>query len=142
MARRSKGQPISADIDIYIADTLGELGLFFRVAPISFMGKSLVDLGGQNPLEPARLGSAVLFGPHMWNFPDIAETLVASGAAELITDANTLTIALNRLLQDPKLCRIRGDLGKEVAGSHNDVLQQFIKELQPFLEAISSKCPV
>ncbi|NQV57737.1 MAG: 3-deoxy-D-manno-octulosonic acid transferase, partial [Rhodospirillales bacterium] len=65
VARRTAADPIDAETEIYVADTMGELGLFFRATPISFMGKSLVRLGGQNPLEALRLGSAVLHGPHM-----------------------------------------------------------------------------
>ena len=136
VARRSKGHLINSDTDIYLADTLGELGLFFRLAPVSFMGKSLINLGGQNPLEPARLGSAVLFGPHMWNFPDIAETLLVAGAAELVKDADTLTAALNQLLLNPQLCGSRGVLGQEIAGSQSDILQRIMDELKPFLRAV------
>ena len=105
---------------------MGELGLFFRLSPVSFIGKSLIDMGGQNPLEPARLKSAVLFGPHMWNFPDITEALLVSGAAELVSDSQSLAAALNRLLNDVNLCRSRGEKGQIVATVRtprgNDVL--------------------
>ena len=138
-ALRSAGELINDNVDIYVADTLGELGLFFRLAPISFMGKSLVNLGGQNPLEPARLGSAVLFGPHMWNFPDITETLLAAGAAEVVCNPDELTEALNRLLPNLKLCRSRGNLGQEIAGSQYEVLKRVMNEIHPFIEAVKSK---
>ena len=71
------------DIDIYIADTLGELGLIYRLAPIVFMGGSLASHGGQNPIEAIRLGAAVVHGPHVWNFAEIYATLDAAHGAGL-----------------------------------------------------------
>ena len=131
--RRSKGDAIVSKTDIYLADTLGELGLFFRLSPISFMGKSLVDLGGQNPLEPARLGSAVLFGPHMWNFADISRRLLDADAAVEVGDANALTAAVDRLLADSDLCEARGQKGKIIADSENDVLDRVTDALAPYI---------
>jgi 3-deoxy-D-manno-octulosonic-acid transferase len=78
VARRSLGQPITADTEIYIADTMGELGLFYRLATFAFIGKSLVGEGGQNPLEAARLGVAVLAGPHTENFQEAYDTIFAA----------------------------------------------------------------
>ena len=69
-------------IDVYVADTLGELGLIYRLAPIVFMGGSLVEHGGQNPIEAIRLGAAVLHGPHVWNFAEIYATLDEAHGAE------------------------------------------------------------
>ena len=130
---RSRGDTILSKTDIYLADTLGELGLFFRLSPISFMGKSLVNLGGQNPLEPARLGSAVLFGPHMWNFADIAQRLLDADAAEEVSDADALTAAVDRLLADPSICEPRGRKGKFIAESENDVLDRVTDALAPYI---------
>ena len=70
-ALRSRGDLPDARREIYIADTLGELGLIYRLAPIVFMGGSLVGHGGQNPIEAAKLGAAILHGPHVWNFAEI-----------------------------------------------------------------------
>ncbi|MGB0750291.1 MAG: 3-deoxy-D-manno-octulosonic acid transferase, partial [Magnetospiraceae bacterium] len=94
VALRSKGQPLEDGAEVYIADTIGELGLFFRLADVVFMGKSLVPMGGQNPLEPARLGKPVLFGPHMANFEEIAQRMVDAGAARQVTGENGLLEAL------------------------------------------------
>ena len=142
VSRRSAGETIYGDTSIYLADTMGELGLFYRLSPVSFIGKSLVDMGGQNPLEPARLKSAVLFGPHMWNFPDITEALLLAGAAELVTDSGSLAAALNRLLQDLNLCRSRGEKGRRVAGAHNSILQKVNHELRPFIVSAEKKHPI
>ena len=138
VTRRSNGDAIVSRTDIYLADTLGELGLFFRLSPISFIGKSLVDQGGQNPLEPARLGSAVLFGPHMWNFDEISRRLLDSNAAEEVGNANALAAAVDRLLANPELRASRGRRGKIIADSGNDVLDRVTISLAPFIsEAVA-----
>jgi 3-deoxy-D-manno-octulosonic-acid transferase len=134
-ARRAAGDDITAETDVYVADTMGELGLFFRLAPVSFMGKSLIDLGGQNPIEPARLGSAILFGPHMWNFPDVSARLVATGAAETVPDAGALGNAVAGLLDDPALCRRRADAAIGVAEAEAGVLDNVLGHLEPLLRA-------
>src|SRR5262249_31118833 len=72
---RSRGELPTPDTDIYIADTLGELGLIYRVASIVFVGGSLASHGGQNPIEPIKLGAAILHGPHVWNFAEIYTAL-------------------------------------------------------------------
>ena len=55
--------------DVYVADTIGELGMLYKLAPVAFIGGSLVDRGGQNPIEAVRHGAVVLVGPHWQNFP-------------------------------------------------------------------------
>ncbi|WP_138465291.1 3-deoxy-D-manno-octulosonic acid transferase [Poseidonocella sp. HB161398] len=87
------------DCEIYVADTLGEMGLWYRLAPVSFVGGSLVRVGGHNPYEPAALGSAILHGPHVHNFADIYARLDAAAAALRIADAQGLGEAVAELLQ-------------------------------------------
>lgn len=104
VARRKAEGPLSPDVEIYVADTLGELGLFYRIAPVAFMGGSLVKHGGQNPIEPIGLGAAVLHGPHIHNFADVYAALDAlPGAPKPVTDAATLAEAASRLLADEAL---------------------------------------
>jgi len=79
LARRAAGEDPSPGVALYVADTLGELGLFYRLARAAFVGGSLVPHGGQNPLEPARLDCPVLMGPHAWNFAEIVARLEAAG---------------------------------------------------------------
>src|SRR5690606_8141479 len=79
VARRAAGEPIGAETDIYVADTVGELGLFYRLAPIAFIGGSLVPHGGQNLLEAAKLNCAILQGPHTANFAAIVAEMQAAG---------------------------------------------------------------
>ena len=91
--RSRRAQPMP-DIGIYVADTLGELGLIYRIAPIVFMGGSLASHGGQNPIEAIRLGAAVLHGPHVWNFAEIYAALDAAHGAECVADEEALTARL------------------------------------------------
>ncbi|MFM7608177.1 MAG: 3-deoxy-D-manno-octulosonic acid transferase, partial [Alphaproteobacteria bacterium] len=94
VARRGAGQEAGAEVAVYVADTLGELGLFYRLARVALIGGSLVPHGGQNPLEAARLACPILIGPHHFNFSEIIarlraahgliETPDGSGAAEAL----------------------------------------------------------
>jgi 3-deoxy-D-manno-octulosonic-acid transferase len=84
VAQRSKGEPVTAETDVYLADTLGEMGLWYRIASVSFVGGSLVDVGGHNPFEPALLGSAIIHGPHVRNFIDGYRRLAQADAAVLV----------------------------------------------------------
>ena len=83
MALRSREELPTATSDIYVADTMGELGLFYRFAPIVFMGGSLVPHGGQNPIEAVKLGASIVHGPHVFNFSDVYEALDKAGGARL-----------------------------------------------------------
>lgn len=94
VARRSKGESIGPDTDIYLADTLGEMGLWYRVASVAFVGGSLVEVGGHNPFEPALLGCAVIHGPHVRNFAEAYARLRVAGAAVEVHDTGSLARAL------------------------------------------------
>jgi 3-deoxy-D-manno-octulosonic-acid transferase len=97
-AQRSKGEPLTADTDVYLVDTLGEMGLWYRLASVSFVGGSLAEVGGHNPFEPALLGSAILHGPHVRNFSDGYARLGAARAAVEVRDADGLAAALTATL--------------------------------------------
>lgn len=97
VSQRSRGEAPQGDI--YLADTLGELGLWFDLCPTAFIGGSLVPIGGHNAYEPALHGAAILHGPQTGNFADLYARLDAAGGAEVVTQ-DTLAPALLRL-QDP-----------------------------------------
>lgn len=99
---RSLQRPIAPDTDVYLADTLGELGLFYRLSDISFVGGSLTPKGGHNPLEPARLGGAILHGPYTFNFVETYSEMRAPGGAALVRNDRELATAIRRLLSDDK----------------------------------------
>ena len=98
VAQRSTGEPIGVETDVYLADSLGEMGLWYRIASVSFIGGSLAEVGGHNPFEPALLGSAILHGPHVRNFADGYARLAAAGAALLVRDEASLCEALVAML--------------------------------------------
>ena len=100
--RRSTGEAITAHTDVYIADTLGELGLFYRLCDVAFVGGSLADKGGHNPLEPARLGAAILHGPHVFNFTETYAEMRKTGGAALTRNEREIAAAVRRLFADDK----------------------------------------
>jgi 3-deoxy-D-manno-octulosonic-acid transferase len=138
VASRSRGERIAVATDVYVADTMGELGLFFGLAPIVFMGGSLIPHGGQNLLEPARFGCALLHGPHVANFRAIAAELAAAGAAEEVEDAAALAAAVDRLIWDEALRMRRGAAAKRVAEAGRGVLDAVIAALEPELAALAA----
>jgi len=104
-ALRSANEKIAGETDVLIADTFGEMGLWYRLAPQVFVGKSLVDGGGQNPIEPAKLGAAILHGPCVENFADAYAALDAAGGGRRIHDATELAGRLAALFSDPAQAR-------------------------------------
>ena len=108
-ALRSQKQAMHADAAFYIADTLGELGLFYRLAEIVFMGGSLVKHGGQNPLEPAQLACALISGAHTHNFKDMYHELQLVGAVLLARDSASLAAHADMLMMGSGL---RADMQK------------------------------
>ncbi|TCP22858.1 3-deoxy-D-manno-octulosonic acid transferase [Rhodovulum adriaticum] len=96
-ATRSRGDSPDADTPVYLADTMGEMGLWYRLAGITFVGGSLVDRGGHTPFEPTAHGSAILHGPHVANFAEAYAVLDAAGGARTVADDNALATALATL---------------------------------------------
>lgn len=133
VARRAAGEPPTAHCDIYLADTMGELGLFYRLAPIAFIGKSLIGQGGQNPLEAARLGCAVLFGPHMGNFAEAAAALVEAGGAVTVADEAALAQAVGALLDDGEARRRQGSAARAFAEAEAGTVPRVLAAIAPLL---------
>lgn len=100
VARRSRNEVLGS-ADVLLADTMGELGTLMSVAVVAFVGKSLGVHGGQNPIEPAKAGLAVLFGPNMENFASLSEAMLEAGAAQCVTSADDLGRAVIKHLSDP-----------------------------------------
>jgi 3-deoxy-D-manno-octulosonic-acid transferase len=135
VAQRSRGEPMPAGQGIYLADTLGELGLLYRACPLVFVGGSLVRHGGQNPLEPARLGCAVLLGPHAWNFDEIARGLLAGSGAVQVENEAALAEQVGRLLADPPAAAQLGKAAARFAADRAGVLERMLDALLPILPA-------
>lgn len=96
--RRSADEMPMDEAPVYLADTMGEMGLWYRLSPISFVGGSLVAIGGHNPFEPAALGSAILHGPYVTNFVDIYDRLREGGAARMVSAPDKLAGQVSALL--------------------------------------------
>ena len=137
VARRCRGEPITDQTDVYLADTIGELGLFYRLAGIAFVGGSLVAKVGHNPFEAARLGCAVLHGPDTRNCTHMAAELTAAGAAETVSDANGLARAVSVLLNDQRLQAERAAAGKRVTAASSDILDTVLMRLAPWLDRLA-----
>ena len=133
VALRSRGDLPKPDVDIFIADTLGELGLIYRLAPIVFMGGSLARHGGQNPIEAIRLGAAVVHGPHVWNFAEIYAALDAAHGAELVADEEALTGCLAGWLAKPAARMAVAHAAVVAAGKLGGALERTLAALDPYL---------
>ena len=121
VSRRSLGAA-PPEQGVWLADTLGELGLWYRLAPIVFVGRSLLAPGGgQNPLEAARLGGAVAVGPHMANFLDAEQVLEAAGGLIRVADTAALTAFVSAMLADPARCAAAGAAGRVAAARWADL---------------------
>jgi 3-deoxy-D-manno-octulosonic-acid transferase len=140
IARRASGEPITEATDVYLGDTIGELGLFYRLAPITFVGKSLAGEGGQNPLEAAQLGCAVVHGPRMSNFAEIARRLAAAGAAVEVLDDTSLAQTVARLLADRPARHRMGEAGRRVAATEAGALDRVADAIAAFLPSIENNC--
>jgi len=137
VAQRSKEEPVTPETDLYIADTMGELGLFFRLSDIAFMGKSLVPLGGQNPLEALRLECAVIHGPHMANFQKITEDLASTESARLVDNGTMLSQAVDELLSDNEERNRLIQNGVKYMDSQAEVVSLVTREILSVLQPLT-----
>ncbi len=123
-ARRSLGTEPGADTAVYVADTLGELGLFYRLAPFAFMGGSLVPHGGQNPLEAARLSRAVMAGPHTENFARAYDAVFAAQGSGRVQTSGDIAAFAGRLLAEPQEAQRMGVAAAKAAQSLGGALEK------------------
>lgn len=131
--RRSQGGRPHGEIDLYVADTLGELGLFYRLASLVYLGGSLVERGGQNPIEPTRLGAAVLHGPHIFNFAQVYRALDGAGGARCVADGADLAAALADLLADPARIAGMARAGAAALAPFEGAVDRTLAVLDPFI---------
>jgi 3-deoxy-D-manno-octulosonic-acid transferase len=132
-ALRSREELPTATCDIYVADTMGELGLFYRFAPIVFMGGSLVAHGGQNPIEAVKLGASIVHGPHVFNFADVYEALDRAGGARQAGTQEALVKQLGQLLADPRAREICVAASERVVEQLGGALERTLTALEPYL---------
>jgi 3-deoxy-D-manno-octulosonic-acid transferase len=136
VARRAAGEPLTAETTAYVADTLGELGALICVADVVVMGGSFIDgIGGHNPLEPARLGRAIVTGPHAFNARDVYAEMFAEAAAIEAPDAAALTRHVGGLLTYPMIARRTGEAAFAYASRQGAALDAALVLLDPLLPA-------
>jgi 3-deoxy-D-manno-octulosonic-acid transferase len=133
VALRSREELPIATTDIYVADTMGELGLFYRLAPIVFMGGSLVERGGQNPIEAIKLGASIVHGPHVFNFTDVYDALDRAGGARRAETREALVKQLGQLLADPKAREASLAASEHVVQQLGGALERTLAALEPYL---------
>ncbi|HEY1427725.1 MAG TPA: 3-deoxy-D-manno-octulosonic acid transferase [Caulobacteraceae bacterium] len=136
LARRSSGQPITPATRIYLADTLGEMGLWLRLADVAVVGNGFPRHGeGHNPLEPARLGVGAISGPHVVNFEDIYAEMAAAGAAVIADDEAALADMLAGLFADRGRLVAMGEAALAFAQAQGDRLSAALGLIRPLLPA-------
>lgn len=139
VARRSLDDQITPDVDILLGDTIGEMGLYLRLTEIAFVGRSLTSEGGQNPLEPAMLETAVLAGRNVQNFRDSYQRLLDAGAAKLVRDRPMLAGAVNFLLSNESARRDMMAAGAATVEQMRGALATTQRALEPYIQPLVVK---
>ena len=138
-SQRSKGEIIAPDCDIYLGDTIGEMGLYIRMAPIIFMGRSLSVFGGQNALEPAAIGAAIISGNNITNFRDVYKNLLKNNGVRLVKNAEMLRSNLSFLLKNPAECAKMIIGGKKTVDEMSGALENTIEVLDSYVFPLTIK---
>lgn len=141
VAQRSQDEAPDADTDIYLLDTLGELGLFYRLSNIVLIGGTLIPHGGQNPIEAARLKCAILHGPHIENFQEMFDALEAAQAVASIADTPTLAAQVKALLQNPATVEQMSEAALAYAHEMTGTRARVINLLAPYLTTADTPPP-
>jgi len=145
VALRSAGGALNADTDLYIADTLGEMGLFLRLADVVVMGGSFSAsigtplVGGHNPLEPARLAKPAVTGPDMSNWAAVTEALVRAGGLTVVRGPYDLVEVLDPLLADEAAAKAMGERGRRAAADAGSGLERLMEALTPLMPPASGR---
>ncbi|MGB3391307.1 MAG: lipid IV(A) 3-deoxy-D-manno-octulosonic acid transferase [Pseudaminobacter sp.] len=139
VARRSTGDKVTAQTDILLGDTIGEMGLYLRLTEIAFVGRSLTSDGGQNPIEPAMLETAVLAGRNVQNFRDSYQRLIENGGAKLVRDRDMLAGAVNFLMVNEAARHRMIAAGMKTVTEMRGALGKTLKALEPFIQPLIVK---
>lgn len=128
-AVRTHREPIGLYTDVYIADTIGEMGLWYSLCPVTVIGGSFVPHGGQNPIEGTHFGAAIFYGPHMFNFPEICRVLEDAGAVERVADPDELLTALQKTMRYPSVMNVKHDAAKQLARQTRNITRAYSDEI-------------
>lgn len=133
---RSEGTELTSDTDVFLGDSIGEMGLYLRLTDIAFVGKSLSGSGGQNPLEPAMLGTAILSGPNVSSFAEIYDRLCEAKGARIVDDEALLAKTVHHLLMQPKACAAMARAGARVVDDLGGALELTWQSLDPYIHPL------
>lgn len=139
VARRSLDEPVTADTTVYLADTLGELTALMASAELVIMGGSMIPHGGQNVLEPARAGRAIVTGPHMENFRDATEALRTAGALRQCGDAESVVRTASELLSDADALAEMGRRGQAALAGGRELPSRYIDVLSDAVPSLRDR---
>jgi len=135
LQRRSSADTVDQAIEVFVGDTLGEMMFFYAASDLAFVGGSLVETGGHNPLEPAALGLPVITGPHWFNFSGIYPELLDSGAACQVSDSDELAATLAEWFDNEELRREAGEAGRQVVARNRGALENILTGIKSCLTA-------
>lgn len=134
---RSENRVPNTDTQVIIGDTMGELMLLYGIADLAFVGGSLVEKGGHNPLEAAAHALPVLMGPYTFNFKDICTKLKQADGLITVNDSKSLTVTVSHLLKDEDYRLYHGRQAAEVLHENQGALQKLLKLLEPYLPPVT-----
>jgi 3-deoxy-D-manno-octulosonic-acid transferase len=139
VARRSRSDSIVTDTDIYLGDTIGEMSLYLQLTEIAFVGRSLTAQGGQNPLEPAMMGCAILSGGHVGNFRESYQMLARNGSARMVRDTEMLAKGVFYLLNNEPARHTMIDAGLQTVHQMRGALAATMRGLEPYINPLTMK---
>jgi 3-deoxy-D-manno-octulosonic-acid transferase len=124
--------------DCLLLDSIGELAYLYQIADVVFIGGSLVPWGGHNVIEAANFGKAILFGPYMQNFRDVAGAFLAAGAAVQVSSADDLALRMRELLKDPEKRGALGAKAQDVIRANRGALERTLRAIQPYYDELKA----
>ncbi len=136
---RSSREPVLAETGVFLGDTIGEMGLYLQLSEIAFMGKSMHAEGGQNPVEPAMTGAAILSGRYVQNFRDIYQTLLEAGGVRLVKDEAMLAGHILHLMRNHKDLEAMKKAAGETVSAMTGALDRSIEALDPYIMPLRVK---
>lgn len=134
VVRRSSREPLAPEVDIYLVDTLGELGLFYGLSPIALLGGTLIPIGGHNPIEAVLYGCALIWGPYRHKSADICDLL--QPAAFEVTGPESLAKVVSQLFQDSPLIEQHATLAQGILSNQRGVVERIMEIMDPTIRDI------
>jgi 3-deoxy-D-manno-octulosonic-acid transferase len=135
LQRRGDDLPVTADTQVWLGDSMGELFAYYATADVAFVGGSLLDFGSQNLIEPCAVGVPVLIGPSTFNFAEAARDALSAGAARQYPDAAALVNAAMSLLGNATERESMGQAGRAFAAQHRGATQKTLALIERFIPA-------